>query len=266
MRIAQIAQLWHSVPPNKYGGVERAVSYLTEELVKLGHEVTLYATGDSRTQATLEAIWPVGLREADIVCKEAPIFTLLKRVTDSADEFDILHSHLDWFGLPLVDLVPRPVLSTIHGWMDLPELKPLFRAYPHAPLISISHAQRAPLSGANWETTIYHGLPRDLYSFSGNPGRHLVFLGRISHDNGADLAIHVALAADRPLYLGGPVHEHDRGYFEACIRPHLSHPLIAYPGELNDGEKYELLKDALALVWPFIWPQAFGLGAVEAYL
>ena len=264
MRIAQVAQLWHSVPPKKYGGVERVVSYLTEELVKQGHEVTLYASADSRTRAHLEALWPVGLREAEIICKEAPIIALLKRVADTADRFDVIHSHLDWFGFPLVDLVSKPVVTTIHGWIDLPELRPLFMSFRHAPLVSISDAQRQPFLFANWQATVHHGLPRDLYTFSSRPRHYIAFLGRISAENGADSAIQLALEKDIPLRLAGPVHIQDQEYFDAVIRPQLSHPLIEYVGELTDKEKNDFLGEAMALIWPFVWPQAFGLGIIES--
>ncbi|HLZ35508.1 MAG TPA: glycosyltransferase, partial [Nitrospira sp.] len=200
MRIAQVAPLWESVPPKLYGGTERIVSYVTEELVRMGHDVTLFASGDSETAARLEAVCPQALRlNNGIFNRDAPMIMLQERSLGAAGDFDVIHSHLDFLGFPLGRRNPVPVVTTLHGRLDLPELEPVFREYAEMPLVSISDAQRRPLSWANWQGTIHHGLPRDLYTFHPQPEGYLAFLGRISPEKRPDQAIEIAKRTGLPL-------------------------------------------------------------------
>lgn len=265
MRIAQVAQLWESVPPKRYGGVERVVSYVTEELVRLGHEVTLFASGDSRTSAYLEPVCPKALRlNPGVVSFEAPLIMLLEKAFGSAAEFDIVHSHLDFLAFPLTRRCPVPVITTMHGWLDLPELNPVFREFAEIPLVSISNSQRRPFPWANWKATVYHGLPRDLYDFKQKPGKYLAYLGRVSPDKGTDQAVKLATRVGMPLRIAARVDPFDRDYFQNVLRPLLSHPLVEYVGEITDAEKNDFLGNAYALVCPYVWPEAFGLVVIEA--
>lgn len=200
MRIAQVSPLWESVPPKLYGGTERIVSCLTDELVRLGHDVTLFASGDSLSAAHLEAVCPQALRLIESSFnRAAPMTLLLERAFGASNEFDLIHSHLDFLGFPVARRCPVPVLTTLHGRLDLPELEPLYREFVEMPLVSISDAQRRPLSWANWQATIYHGLPRDLYTFHPRPGRYLAFLGRIAPEKCPDQAIEIAKRVGLPL-------------------------------------------------------------------
>jgi len=265
MRIAQIAPLWESVPPQRYGGTERIVSYITEELVRRGHEVTLFASGDSVTTARLEAICPQALRlNAGIFNRDAPHILLQERAFGSmAEEFDLIHSHLDFVGFPLARRIRTPVLTTLHGRLDLPELTPVFREFSEIPLISISDAQRRPLPWANWAGTVHHGLP-DFYAPHFEQGQYLAFLGRIAPEKRPDQAIEVAKRVGIPLKIAAKVDPADDAYFRAEIEPMLNHPLIEFIGEISDDEKEEFVGNAVALVCPYDWPEPFGIVFIEA--
>lgn len=265
MKIAQVSPLWESVPPKLYGGTERIVSYLTEELVRLGHDVTLFASGDSTTAARLEPICDRALRlNTGVFNRDAFLTMLMEQALGRSGEFDIIHSHLDFLGFPLARRNPTPTVATCHGRLDLPELQPVFREFEEMPIVSISDAQRKPISWANWKATVYHGLPDDLYSFHPTPGKYLAFLGRIAAEKKADHAIEVAKRTGIPLRIAAKVDPTDREYFHAEIEPLLSHPLVEYLGEITDAEKNEFLGEALALVCPYDWPEPFGLVLIEA--
>ncbi|HXF93735.1 MAG TPA: glycosyltransferase family 4 protein [Nitrospiraceae bacterium] len=265
MRIAQVAPLWESVPPKLYGGTERIVSYLTEELVRLGHEVTLFASGDSHTAAKLEPICHQALRlNTGVFNRDAPLILQLERVFGSPGDFDLIHSHLDFLGFPLARRCPVPVVTTLHGRLDLPELEPVFREYAEMSLISISDAQRRPLPWANWQATVYHGLPRNLYHYHSRPGHYLAFLGRIAPEKRPDHAIEVAKRVGMPLKIAAKIDPADREYFRAEIEPLLSHPLIEFLGEITDDQKDDFLGGAYALLAPYDWPEPFGLVLIEA--
>lgn len=265
MRIAQVAPLWESVPPKLYGGTERIASYITEELVRLGHEVTLFAGGDSITTARLEAVCPRALRlHQGIFNRDAPLITLIERAFGAAGQFDLIHSHLDFLGFPLARRCGMPVLTTLHGRLDLPELQPVFREFAEMPLVSISNAQRRPMPYANWQATVYHGLPSDLYEFHPQPGKYLAFLGRIAMEKRPDHAIEIAKRVGLPLRIAAKVDPADREYFESTIEPLLSHPLVEFIGEITDDEKNDFLGNAYALVAPYDWPEPFGLVLIEA--
>jgi len=265
MRIAQVSPLWESVPPTLYGGTERVVSFITEELVRLGHEVTLLASGDSVTTARLEAICPHALRLlTGNFNREAPMTLLLERAFSATDEFDLIHSHLDFLGFPVARRCPIPVVTTLHGRLDLPELEPVYREFSELPLVSISDAQRKPIPWANWEATVHHGLPRDLYTFHPRQGKYLAFLGRIAPEKCPDQAIAIATRAGIPLRIAAKVDPADQVYFKERIEPLMAHPLVEYLGEITDAEKNDFLGDALALLAPFDWPEPFGLVFIEA--
>lgn len=265
MRIAQVAPLWESVPPKLYGGTERVVSYLTEELVRLGHDVTLYASGDSHTMARLEATCPRALRlHQGIMNRDAPIILQCEQAFGSNQDFDIIHSHLDFLAFPVARRCSSPVLTTIHGRLDLPELSPVYREFGEHPLVSISHAQRGPVAWANWTGTVYHGLPHDLYRFQPRAGQYFAFLGRIAPEKCPDQAILLAKTTGIPLRIAAKVDPADQEYFHAKIEPLLDDPLIEFIGEIGDAEKNDFLGEALALVCPYDWPEPFGLVLIEA--
>jgi glycosyltransferase involved in cell wall biosynthesis len=265
MRIAQVAPLWESVPPTLYGGTERVVSYLTEELVRQGHDVTLFASGDSVTTARLEPICARALRlNTGIFNRDAPMTMLMEQALGKPGNFDIIHSHLDFKGFPLARRNPTPTVTTFHGRLDLPELQPVFREYMEMPMVSISDAQRKPVSWANWHATVYHGLPRGLYTLHPNPGGYLAFLGRIAPEKRPDHAIEIAKRVGIPLRIAAKVDPVDQEYFHRTIEPLLSDPLIEYVGEITDAEKDEFLGHAMALVCPYDWPEPFGLVLIEA--
>jgi len=265
MKIAQVAPLRESIPPQRYGGTERVISYLTEELVRLGHDVTLFAAGDSSTSATLSAACPSSLRSTPkISCPEAPFSILLERAFGTyAGDFDLIHSHLDFMGFPLARRCRTPVITTVYSRLDLPELIPAFEWFPELPLVSISNAQRSWIPGANWQRTIYPGLPRDLYSMHPNPGRYLAYLGRISPGRGVEHAIELAKRTDMPIRIAAKVDRMDQEYFEH-IAPLFEHPLVEYVGEITDDEKRDFLGEAYALTCPYEWPEPFGLAPIEA--
>ena len=265
MRIAQVAPLWESVPPKLYGGTERIVSYMTEELVAMGHDVTLFASGDSETSARLEAICPQALRlNTGIFNRDAPLIMQQERALGVTGNFDIVHSHLDFLGFPVARRNAVPMVTTLHGRLDLPELEPVFREFIEMPLVSISAAQRQPLPWANWAGTIHHGLPRNLYTFHQKAGGYLAFLGRISPEKRPDQAIEIAKRSGLPLRIAAKVDPADRTYFEAAVEPLLNHPLIEFVGEISDAEKNDFVGNAMALVCPYDWPEPFGLVLIEA--
>lgn len=266
MRIAQIAPLYESVPPRLYGGTERVVSYLTEALVALGHQVTLFASGDSQTRAHLVA---VGERALRLQGKQVtdPIshhVRLIERVFRQAAEFDILHFHIDYLHFPLARRRLIPALTTLHGRLDLPDLAPLFAEFNDMPVVSISEAQRAPLPQARWVGTIPHGLPRGLHAFYPQGEGYLAFLGRVSPEKRVDRAIEIASRTGLPLKIAAKVDRADRAYFNAVIRPLLNHPLVEFVGEISEAEKDSFLGRAGALLFPIDWPEPFGLVMVEA--
>lgn len=265
MKIAQVSPLWESVPPTLYGGTERVVSFITEELVRMGHDVTLFASGDSVTAARLEAICPKALRLiSGCFNREAPMTLQMEKVFGLPGEFDLIHSHLDFLGFPLARRSTTPVLTTLHGRLDLPELAPVYREFSEQALVSISDAQRGPIPWANWQATIHHGLPHDLYTFHPDSGQYLAFLGRIAPEKCPDQAIAIAKRAGIPLRIAAKVDPADREYFRERIEPLLDHPLVEYLGEINDEEKDEFLGGACALLAPFDWPEPFGLVFIEA--
>jgi glycosyltransferase involved in cell wall biosynthesis len=266
MRIAQVAPLYERVPPLLYGGTERVVSYLTEELVRLGHEVTLFASGDSLTQAHLEAACPEALR-LNPSCEDfiAPHIYMLDKVYRQASKFDVIHCHTGYLGLPLTPYVSTPTILTHHGRTDVPEQNLIFSAYPDIAHVSISDAQRQLLPGIHWAATVYHGLPLDLYPFQAQArGSYLLFLGRISPEKRPDSAIRIARQAGVPLRIAAKVDRVDQAYFDTTIRPLLDHPLVEFLGEVNEPQKRTLLGDALALLFPIDWPEPFGLVMIEA--
>jgi len=268
MKIAQIAPLWESVPPKLYGGTERVVSYMTEELVRQGHEVTLFASGDSLTTARLRAACPHALRlqgeGGALVNRDAPLILMQEQAFGTeAEEFDLIHSHLDFLSFPMGRRCATPVLTTLHGRLDLPELVPIFQEYADMPVVSISNAQRIPLPHANWQGTVYHGLP-DIYSFHPNPGSYLAYLGRICPEKRPDHAIEIAKRVGMPLRIAAKVDPVDREYFETKIAPLLDHPLVEYIGEITDQEKCHFLGDAAAVLCTYDWPEPFGIVLIEA--
>ena len=265
MKIAQVAPLYESVPPKYYGGTERAVSYLTEELVRQGHEVTLFASGDSETKATLAAQRKNSLR-LDKKCVDGVVHHALmaERVYQRADEFDIIHSHMDYLPYALFRRCATPSVTTLHGRLDLPDLIPLYQEFLDINVISISNAQRDPLPWINWRGTVYHGLPPDLYKFNERHGAYLAFIGRISLEKRLDVAIDIAIKAGVPLKIAAKVDKTDQVYFENIIEPLLKHPLIEYIGEIGENEKQEFLGNALGLAFPIGWPEPFGLVMIEA--
>ncbi len=269
MRIAQVAPLYESVPPRLYGGTERVVSWLADELVERGHEVTLFASGDSRTHARLVSAWPRALRLDPAQPDPFALHTLeLAQAFSRADDFDVVHCHVDYLAFPYGRLVSTPVVHTLHGRLDLRPLIHVLTELREVPLVSISDSQREPLAGLglNWVATVHHGLPmQDVPAVTtASDGRYLVFLGRMSAEKRPDLAIAVAKRAGLPLIMAAKVDRPDREYFEREIRPQLGHPLIEYIGEVSDAEKWRLLGDALALLFPIDWPEPFGLAMIEA--
>ncbi|MBA3563635.1 MAG: glycosyltransferase family 4 protein [Gammaproteobacteria bacterium] len=265
MKIAQVAPLIESVPPKRYGGTERVVSYLTEELVRQGHDVTLFASGDSVTSARLEAVVDQALR-LDTTCRDplAWHILMLQRVARLAHSFDIIHFHVDYLHFPMSQAMQLPQLTTLHGRLDLPDHRAVFNAYDDMPLISISNAQREPVPRLNWLTTIHHGLPRRLYPFQARSSGYLAFIGRISPEKRVDRAIEIAQRAGRELVIAAKVDPADREYFANEIEPLLARPGVRYVGEVTDREKGEILGQAHALLFPIDWPEPFGLVMIEA--
>ena len=266
MRIAQVSPLYESVPPRFYGGTERVVSYLTEELVRQGHDVTLFASGDSITSARLRAVCSRSLRlkgGADVGGLARHLY-LLEKVVQEADEYDVVHFHLDYLPFSLIRRHDFPALTTLHGRLDIPDLYPLFREFDDINLVSISEAQRDPMPWASWIETVHHGLPTHLYSASARPGKYLAFLGRISPEKRVDRAIEIAKRVGMPLRIAAKVDVADREYFECEVRHLLNDPLVEFIGEIGEKEKGEFLKNARALLFPIDWPEPFGLVMIEA--
>jgi glycosyltransferase involved in cell wall biosynthesis len=266
MKIAQIAPLIESVPPRLYGGTERIVSYLTEELVRLGHDVTLFASGDSVTSARLVSCATTALRLDPNVRDTIPYYMLmLDRVRECADDFDILHFHIDQFHFPLFRPLAGRTLTTLHGRQDLPDLRPLYFGFNDMPLVSISDSQRAPIPNANFAATVYHGLPLNLHQPTFNPrGGYLAFLGRISPEKGVDRTIKVAQTLGIPLKIAAKVDRADEVYFREQIAPLLKGPGVQFIGEINEQEKTDFLGQAFALMFLIDWPEPFGLTMIEA--
>ncbi len=265
MRIAQIAPLTEAVPPKLYGGTERVIHWLTEELVTLGHDVTLFASGDSRTRGTLEAGWPRALRlDGAVRDANALHLAMLERVRQRAIDYDFLHFHLDYYPFSLFSRQSTPFLTTLHGRLDLPELHPVFNALPSAPVISISNSQRRPLPQAHWVRTIYHGLPDTLLTPRPVQPSYLAFLGRIAPEKAIDRAIHIARQCGVPLKIAAKVDRVDAEYYAERIRPLIVPPAVEYIGEISDAEKSEFLSGAHALIATIDWPEPFGLVMIEA--
>ncbi len=268
LRIAQLAPLYESVPPKLYGGTERVVSYLTEELMRRGHDVTLFASGDSKTSARLQVGYPQALRLAGL--SQAAMggmgmhFPVLSMAFDNAEQFDIIHAHLDYWSFPFARLAATPTVSTMHGRLDIEEIHPIYRHYEDLPVVSISNSQRRPLPSMNWASTVYHGLPRDLLRFNPSGGSYLAFLGRISPEKRPDLAIEVARRAGIPLKIAAKVDTVDRDYFRRVVEPRLDGRTVEFIGEIDDQQKSAFLGNALALLFTIDWPEPFGLVMIEA--
>jgi glycosyltransferase involved in cell wall biosynthesis len=265
MKIAQIAPLMESIPPRLYGGSERVASYLTEELVAQGHNVTLFASGQSITAAKLVRCCEQPLRLNPSVKDIIPYYMLmLDKVRSMASEFDILHFHIDQFHFPIFNEMARRTVTTLHGRQDLPDLHHLYRGFAEMPLVSISNAQRGPIPFANFVGTVYHGLPRDLGLTLHPRGGYLAFLGRISPEKRVDRAITIARAVGVPLKIAAKVDRVDEAYFRSEIEPMLHGPGVEYIGEIDDRRKGKFLGEARALLFPIDWPEPFGLAMIEA--
>ncbi|MCK9274211.1 MAG: glycosyltransferase family 4 protein [Syntrophales bacterium] len=265
MKIAQIAPLYESVPPKYYGGTERVISYLTEELVLSGHDVTLFASGDSVTNARLCPITHRALRlDTHSIDPVADHIFMAEQVFKKAREFEIIHSHIDYIPYPLYRRMKTPHVTTLHGRLDIPNLHNLYQEYDDIPLVSISNYQRLPLSWVNWTATVYHGLPHDLYEYREKKGEYLAFIGRISPEKRVDFAIEIARKVDMPLKIAAKVDKVDKDYFETVILPLLDQPFIEYIGEIGEAQKNDFLGNAYALLFPIDWPEPFGLVMIEA--
>jgi glycosyltransferase involved in cell wall biosynthesis len=265
MHIAQIAPLTEAIPPRLYGGTERVVSWLTEELIALGHEVTLFASGDSVTSAKLEAVWPRALRlDGAVRDPNALHMLMLERVRQRAADFDFMHCHLDYYPFSLFARQPTPFVTTLHGRLDLPEHQPVFDTFSTVPVVSISNAQRRPLPQAGWVRTVHHGLPADLLTPRPIQPHYFGFLGRIAPEKGVDRAIRIAQHCGVPLKIAAKVDKVDREYFDAQIQPMINSGGVEYIGEISDKEKSEFLSGALVLLLPIDWPEPFGLVMIEA--
>jgi glycosyltransferase involved in cell wall biosynthesis len=266
MRIAQVSPLYESVPPKLYGGTERVVSYLTEELVRQGHDVTLFASGDSVTSANLISPCKKSLR-LDTSCQDyiSHHVLMLEQALQMQDNFDIIHFHIDYIHYPTVRRTTVPTVTTLHGRQDLPDLKSLYKEFDDVPLISISDSQRRPIPHVNWQGTVYHGLPPSLYSFSRGPGSYLAFLGRISPEKRLDRAMEIARRAGIELRIAAKVDKVDQDYFDREIKPHLNHRGVVFLGEIGEDRKEHFLGKALALLFPIDWPEPFGLVMIESF-
>jgi glycosyltransferase involved in cell wall biosynthesis len=265
MQIAQIAPLTEAIPPKLYGGTERVVHWLVEELVALGHDVTLFASGDSETSAKLESFWPRALRlDGSIRDPNALHMTMLEQVRRQAADFDFLHFHLDYYPFSLFGRQSTPFLTTMHGRLDLPELQTVFDTFSDAPVVSISNAQRRPLPQARWVKTIHHGLPEKLLTPMPVKPSYLAFLGRISPEKRVDRAIRIAQHCGLPLKVAAKIDRADRDYYEDEIRSMMAAPNIEYVGEIGDKDKSAFLSGAIALLVPIDWPEPFGLVMIEA--
>jgi glycosyltransferase involved in cell wall biosynthesis len=265
MRIAQIAPLAESVPPKFYGGTERVIAWLIDELVELGHDVTLFASGNSQTRAKLVPVWPYAFRlgrpRTDPVAVQA---VLLETMARRAAEFDVIHCHVDWLALPLLTRSGVPFLTTVHGRLDIAGLPDVVRHFPDAPFVSISHNQRLPLPGASWLGTVYHGLPSDSLRPRFEPGSYLAFLGRLTKEKGPEEAMRIARDAGVPLRIAAKVPKGERGYFKEQLEPKIDGRDVQLTGEVNDRTKEQFLAEAAALLFPIDWPEPFGLVMIEA--
>jgi glycosyltransferase involved in cell wall biosynthesis len=264
MRIAQIAPLAEAVPPKLYGGTERVIWWLTEALIDQGHDVTLFASGDSLTSARLVPCAPTGLRLAGINDHVASLLAMLDRVLSEADRFDMLHFHIDFLHFPTFRHLAGKCLTTLHGRQDFPDFWPAYRTFPEMRLVSISDDQRLPIGGANFVDTIHHGLPKDLIPFSDGGGDYLAFIGRMSPEKRPDRAIEIAKKSGMKLKMAAKVDRADQVYFETEIKPLLDDPLIEFIGEIGDADKPAFLGGARALLFPIDWPEPFGLVMIEA--
>jgi glycosyltransferase involved in cell wall biosynthesis len=265
MKIAQVAPLTEAVPPKLYGGTERVVSWLTEALVALNHDVTLFASGDSVTSAKLVSLWPRSLRlDGTVRDPNALHAALIEEVAQRAHEFDIIHCHLDYLPFSLLSRQSTPFVTTLHGRLDLDELQPIFNAFPDAPVVSISDAQRRPLPQANWVETVHHGMPEDLLEPQPATPSYLAFLGRVSPEKGVDRAIEIARLCRMPLKIAAKIDQADKNYFNKQIVPLLSEAHVEFIGEIDDARKPEFLSGAAALLTPIDWPEPFGLVMIEA--
>jgi glycosyltransferase involved in cell wall biosynthesis len=267
LRIAQVAPLYESVPPQLYGGTERVVSWLTEELVGLGHDVTLFASGDSRTSGHLVPVCPKALwRDPDARETLPQHVRMLELVFRDLSRFDVIHFHCDYIHFPLVRRLACANVSTLHGQIHLHDVEAIFKEYSELPLVSISDAQRRPLPSANWQATVYHGLPRNLHRFQPQAGKYLAFLGRISPEKGLDRAIEIARRAGMPLKVAAKIYDEDRPYFQSTIAPLIneSRSFVEFIGEIGGEPKNEFLRGASALLFPIDWAEPFGLVMIEA--
>jgi glycosyltransferase involved in cell wall biosynthesis len=264
MRIAQVAPLYESVPPKMYGGTERVVYGLTEELVRRGHEVVLFASGDSQTSAHLVPCSTQGLRLSDVQDHMAYTIRELGRVVRIADQFDVVHNHIDYFAFPYARMLGTPLVTTTHGRLDTPEVIDVYEDFLDMRLVSISDAQRAPLPHSHWVSTVYNGIDLRHFTLRERPGGYLAFLGRISPEKGPDRAIEIADAVGMPLRIAAKVDPSDRDYFANVIAPLLERPGVEYLGEIDEVQKDEFLGNAYAYLFPIDWPEPFGITMVEA--
>ncbi len=266
MRIAQVAPLYESVPPKNYGGTERVVSYLTEELVRLGHDVTLFASGDSQTSARLVAGCPRALWQEPACRETLPHHVrLVELVAREAHRFDLIHFHLDYVHFPTVKRLPCPTVTTLHGRLQPSDHEPLFETFPDVPLVSISHDQRRPIPWANWQATVYHGMPLDLHTFREGGGNYLAFLGRVSPEKGLDKAVEIARRCGMPLRVAAKIYPEEESYYENEIAPLLkASPWVEFVGEVGGAAKDAFLGNAHAVLFPINWAEPFGLVMIEA--
>ncbi len=265
MRIAQISPLAESVPPKLYGGTERVVAWLVDELIELGHDVSLFASGDSKTRAKLVPVWPRALRLARPRSDPtAACAALLEALARRARDFDLIHCHVDWLHLPLLDRLGVPFLSTFHGRLDIAGLPSVIKLFPNAPFVSISDSQRLPLQDASWLATVYHGLPEASLKPSFSSGQYLAFLGRLSPEKGPEAAIKIARAAKLPLRMAAKMPRANQAYFRQRLKPLIDGDHVQIVGEVDDDTKEEFLAGAAALLFPIDWPEPFGLVMIEA--
>src|SRR5665213_1656919 len=264
MKLAQVSPIYEAVPPKFYGGTERVVSYLTEELVALGHDVTLFASGDSITAAKLDSVWPRASRLDDTVRDPVALhMAMIENVARRATEFDAIHIHCDYLAYGMLRHCGVPLISTLHGRLDMPELRPIYDLYPDIPVVSISDSQRLGLPNANYIATVQHGLPEKLLTPGPGDGGYLAFLGRLSPEKGPDAAIRIAAMAGMPIKIAAKVDKADRDYFATCIAPLLKQSHVEFIGEIGEADKSEFLGNATALIFPIDWPEPFGLTMIE---
>ena len=265
MKIAQVAPLYESVPPKFYGGTERIVAYLTEELIKQGHDVTLFATGDSQTSASLVAVIPEALRLKEN-CEDmlAPHIVQLQEVVERSDDFDVIHFHTDYLNFPFTYSLKAPHVTTLHGKLTIPELQMIYTKFSDQPVVCISEAQCRPLPQANFVGTVHHGLPAELFYQGTGEGGYFAFIGRISPEKRCDRAIEIAIATNTPLKIAAKIDKADREYFEKKIKHLFDHPLVEFIGEINESQKQDFLGNAKALLFPIDWPEPFGLVMIES--